>query len=73
VVNAVRCTVEEKTTMADRTADLRIAFRIGIDIGDIIVEGDDIFGDAVNVAARLEAEAERQRARAPLREKVQRE
>ena len=43
--------------MADRTAgiaeDRRIAFRIGINIGDIIVEGDDIFGDGVNVAARL--------------------
>jgi adenylate cyclase len=44
--------------MADRTAamadDRHIAFRIGINIGDIIVEGDDIFGDGVNVAARLQ-------------------
>src|SRR5262250_2194200 len=58
VVNAVRCAIEVQTTMADRTAgiaeDQRIAFRIGINIGDIIVEGDDIFGDGVNVAARLQ-------------------
>ncbi|SEP50918.1 adenylate cyclase [Rhodospirillales bacterium URHD0017] len=58
VVNAVRCAVEVQTAMADRTAgiaeDRRIAFRIGINLGDIIVEGDDIFGDGVNVAARLE-------------------
>ena len=58
VVNAVRCAVEVQTAMADRTAEIaedrRIAFRIGINIGDIIVEGDDIFGDGVNVAARLQ-------------------
>ena len=58
VVNAVRCAVEMQSAMADRTAgiaeDRRIAFRIGINIGDIIVEGDDIFGDGVNVAARLQ-------------------
>ena len=58
VVNAVRCAVEVQTAMADRLAgiaeDRRIAFRIGINIGDIIVEGDDIFGDGVNVAARLQ-------------------
>jgi adenylate cyclase len=58
VVNAVRCAVEVQTAMADRAAgiaeDRRIAFRIGINIGDIIVEGDDIFGDGVNVAARLQ-------------------
>jgi TolB-like protein/class 3 adenylate cyclase len=58
VVNAVRCAVEVQTAMADRTAevpeDQRLAFRIGINIGDIIVEGDDIFGDGVNVAARLQ-------------------
>jgi class 3 adenylate cyclase len=44
--------------MAERSAgiaeDRRVAFRIGINIGDIIVEGDDIFGDGVNVAARLQ-------------------
>ena len=58
VVNAVRCAVEVQTAMADRAvtiaAERRIAFRIGINIGDIIVEGDDIFGDGVNVAARLQ-------------------
>ena len=55
VVNAVRCAVEVQTAMADRTAgiaeDRRIAFRIGINLGDIIF--DNIFGDGVNVAARL--------------------
>jgi adenylate cyclase len=58
VVNAVRCAVEVQAAMAERTAnvpeDRRIAFRIGINIGDIIVEGDDIFGDGVNVAARIQ-------------------
>src|SRR5215467_925606 len=58
VVNAVRCAVEVQTAMADRTAevpdDRRITFRIGINIGDIIIDGDDIFGDGVNVAARLQ-------------------
>jgi adenylate cyclase len=58
VVNAVRCAVEVQTAIADRSAgiaeDRRIAFRIGINLGDIIVEGDDIFGDGVNVAARLQ-------------------
>ena len=48
--------------MAARNADLpeerRIVFRIGINVGDIIIEGDDIYGDGVNVAARLEALAE---------------
>lgn len=58
VVNAVLCAVEVQTAMADRTVgmaeDRRIAIRVGINIGDIIVEGDDIFGDGVNVAARLQ-------------------
>jgi class 3 adenylate cyclase len=58
VVNAVRCAVEVQSSMADRTAlmaeDQRITFRIGINMGDIIVDGDDIFGDGVNVAARLQ-------------------
>ena len=58
VVNAVRCSVEVQTAIALRTAEIaedrRIAFRIGINLGDIIVEGDDIFGDGVNVAARLQ-------------------
>jgi TolB-like protein/class 3 adenylate cyclase/Tfp pilus assembly protein PilF len=58
VVNAVRCGIEVQTAMADRAADTteerRIALRIGINIGDVIVEGEDIFGDGVNVAARLQ-------------------
>src|ERR1700731_2334992 len=59
VVDAVRCAVEFQRAMIDREAgmpeDRRIRFRIGINLGDIIVDGDDIFGDGVNVAARLEA------------------
>jgi hypothetical protein len=58
VVDAVRCAVEIQRAMAERNADLppdrRIDFRIGINLGDVIVDGDDIFGDGVNVAARLE-------------------
>jgi adenylate cyclase len=59
VVDAVRCAAEVQRAMIDREAgmpeDRRIRFRIGINLGDIIVDGDDIFGDGVNVAARLEA------------------
>jgi class 3 adenylate cyclase len=59
VVDAVRCATEVQRGMIDRDADLtaerRIRFRIGVNLGDIIAEGDDIFGDGVNVAARLEA------------------
>jgi adenylate cyclase len=62
VVDAVRCAAELQRTMTDREAampeDRRIRFRIGINLGDVIVEDDDIFGDGVNVAARLEALAE---------------
>jgi len=62
VVDAVRYAVEVQRAMAERNADVpperRIEFRIGINIGDIIIEGGDIFGDGVNVAARLEALAE---------------
>jgi len=58
VVSAVRCSIEVQAAMAVRTAriavDRRIALRIGINLGDIIVESDDIFGDGVNVAARLQ-------------------
>ena len=54
--------VEIQRAMRERNAgiaeDERIAFRIGINLGDVIVEGDDIYGDGVNVAARLEALAE---------------
>src|SRR3984893_4585281 len=62
VVDAVRCAVEVQREMAERNADVpverRIEFRIGINLGDVIVEEHDIFGDGVNVAARLEALAE---------------
>jgi class 3 adenylate cyclase len=62
VVDAVRCAVEVQRGMAERNAatppEKRIEFRVGINLGDVIVEGDDIFGDGVNVAARLEAVAE---------------
>jgi adenylate cyclase len=59
VVDAVRCAAELQRGMADRNADTpedkRIAFRVGINLGDVIAEEHDIFGDGVNVAARLEA------------------
>src|SRR5689334_13620937 len=62
VVDAVRCAVEIQQGMADRNAgtppEARIEFRVGINLGDVIAEGEDIFGDGVNVAARLEALAE---------------
>jgi adenylate cyclase len=62
VVDAVRCAVEVQRGMADRNAetveDKRITFRVGINLGDVIAEPDDIYGDGVNVAARLEALAE---------------
>src|SRR5579863_2065485 len=62
VVDAVRCALEVQQLMAERTAGvtplMRMALRIGINLGDIIIEDGDIFGDGVNVAARLEALAE---------------
>ncbi len=62
VVDAVRCAVDVQRGMAERNAggppDKRIDFRIGINVGDIIIDGDDIFGDGVNVAARLQTLAE---------------
>ena len=62
VVDAVRCAVEVEQGMAERNAEVpeekRIEFRIGINLGDIIRDGRDIFGDGVNIAARLEALAE---------------
>jgi len=62
VVDAVRCAVEVQCEMAAQNAgvpeDRRIQFRIGINLGDIIKDGRDIYGDGVNVAARLEALAE---------------
>ena len=62
VVEAVQCAVEIQQDMAGQEADLpderRIRLRIGVNLGDIIVEGSDIYGDGVNVAARLEALAD---------------
>ena len=61
-VEAVQCAVEIQHIVGDRNAglpeDKRVTYRIGINIGDIVVEGDDIYGDGVNVAARLEGLAE---------------
>jgi adenylate cyclase len=62
VVGAVRCAVEVQRGMADREPDVpeerRIRFRIGVNLGDVIAEEHDIFGDGVNVAARLEGLAQ---------------
>jgi len=62
VVKAVQCAVTIQREMSGREADIsddrRIQFRIGINLGDIIIEDDDIFGDGVNIAARLEQVAE---------------
>src|SRR5213075_1901189 len=59
VVNAVACATEVQRGIGDLNADVpgdrRIQFRIGVNLGDVIVEGKDIFGDGVNVAARLES------------------
>jgi adenylate cyclase len=62
VVDAVRCAVEVNRGMIERNADVpqqkRIEFRVGINVGDIIVDEADIHGDGVNIAARLEALAD---------------
>ena len=62
VVDALACAVDVQRFVVTRNADVakdhQINFRIGINLGDIIVEGDDIYGDGVNIAARLEAMAE---------------
>ncbi len=62
VVDAVRCAVDVQRGMAERNATVpkeqRIEFRIGINVGDIIIDGADIFGDGVNVAARLQTLAD---------------
>ena len=62
VVAATRCAVEVQRAMIDRNAEIRedkrIPFRIGVNLGDVIIDGDDIYGDGVNIAARLEALAE---------------
>src|SRR5258708_7046792 len=58
-VDAVRCAMEIQRAMAERNAaiseDRRVEFRIGINIGDIIVDDGDVYGDGVNIAARVEA------------------
>src|SRR3954467_15247400 len=62
VVDAVECAVAVQTVMARRNegvpVDRRMLFRIGINLGDILIEGNDILGDGVNIAARLEGIAE---------------
>src|SRR5216683_340032 len=62
VVDAVRCAVDIQRQMAERNADVpaarRIEFRIGLNVGDIIIDDKDIYGDGVNIAARLEGLAE---------------
>jgi adenylate cyclase len=62
VVDAVRCALDVQRGMAERNAEVpqerRIEFRIGINVGDIIIDHGDIFGDGVNIAARLEGVAE---------------
>jgi TolB-like protein/class 3 adenylate cyclase/tetratricopeptide (TPR) repeat protein len=62
VVDAVECAVAVQAVMAERNevvpGDRRMLFRIGINLGDILIEGDDILGDGVNLAARLEGIAE---------------
>ena len=61
-VEAVQCAVEIQNELAHRNHDLpdssRLLFRIGINLGDVMVEGDDIYGDGVNIAARLQECAE---------------
>src|ERR1700730_2095675 len=80
IVDAVRCAVEVQRGMADRNdgtpPEKRIEFRIGVNLGDVIAEGEDIFGDGVNVAARLEELAKPGRlcvsgtVREPIRDKL---
>ena len=61
-MDAVQCAVEVQETVGkentDRPAGEQMRFRIGVHVGDIIVQGDNLFGDAADVAARLEALAE---------------
>ena len=62
VVDAVRAAVETQEAVTEHNADLpenkRIEFRVGVNLGDVVIDGDDIHGDGVNVAARLEGMAE---------------
>ena len=62
VVDAVRCSVGIQEELKDRNKELpeekRMEFRIGVNLGDVVEEGDDILGDGVNVAARIQSLAE---------------
>jgi adenylate cyclase len=62
VVDAVRCAIEVQKDMGERNADVprekRIEFRVGVNLGDVMIEGRDLFGEGVNIAARLEGIAE---------------
>jgi adenylate cyclase len=62
VVDAVRCAVAVQQAMPERNGGVAalncIELRIGINLGDVIVEGDDLYGDGVNIAARVEALAD---------------
>src|SRR5215469_9492689 len=62
VVNAVECAIEIQTTLKAENGNLaperRMDFRIGVNLGDVVVEGEQIYGDGINVAARLESLAE---------------
>src|SRR5262245_52943908 len=62
VVRAVECALALQNVLADRNADVpcerQLEWRIGVHLGDVLVEGDDILGDGVNIAARLEGVAE---------------
>ena len=60
-VDAVRCAVRVQRSMAAAAAgppERRIQFRVGINVGDVLADGDDVLGDSVNIAARLESIAE---------------
>jgi adenylate cyclase len=59
-VDAVTCAMafQEQMAKRDNGAEPKMSFRVGINVGDIIIDGDDIFGDGVNIAARLEGECE---------------
>src|SRR5262245_55109260 len=62
VVDAVRCAVDMQRDLGERNAELpehrRMEFRVGITLGDVIVDGDRVYGDGVNIASRLEGLAE---------------
>ncbi len=61
-MDAVRCAIGVQQGMVERNADVaqekRIEFRVGVNLGDVMIEGRDLYGDGVNIAARLEALAE---------------